>query len=123
MAGTGTGGFSGDGGPATHAQLGNPSGVAVDTTGALYIADWGSNRVRRVGTDGTITTVAGTGAPGSSGDGGPATHAQLRNPNGVAVDTTGALYIADQDNNRVRRVGTDGTITTVAGTGAPGSSG
>ncbi|WP_322754609.1 protein kinase domain-containing protein [Frankia sp. Cas3] len=123
VAGTGTGGFTGDGGPATHAQLANPDGVAVDNTGTLYIADQDNNRVRRVGTDGTITTLAGTGTAGYAGDGGPATHAQLANPHGVAVDSTGTLYIADEGNQRVRRVGTDGTITTVAGTGTEGFTG
>ncbi|WP_322778021.1 hypothetical protein [Frankia sp. Cas4] len=97
---------AGDGGPASHAQLANPSGVAVDRTGTLYITDLASRRVRRVATDGTITTVAGTGTEGFSGDGGPATHAQLANPSGVAVDSTGTLYIADQGNQRVRRVAT-----------------
>ncbi|WP_322755685.1 protein kinase domain-containing protein [Frankia sp. Cas3] len=125
VAGTGTYGFAGDGGPAAHAQLAYPTGVAVDNTGTLYIADGNSNRVRRIGTDGTITTVAGTGTYGYSGDGGPAIHAQLAHPTGVAVDNTGTLYIADQYNNCVRRIGTDGTITTVAGTGTgtPGYSG
>jgi sugar lactone lactonase YvrE len=123
VAGTGTARFAGDGGPATRAQLANPDGVAVDGTGAIYIAEYGNNRVRRVGADGTITTVAGTSISGFAGDGGPATQAQLAHPTGVAVDSTGALYIADQFNNRVRRVGADGTITTAVGTGIPGFAG
>jgi sugar lactone lactonase YvrE len=123
VAGSGTAGYSGDGGPATQAQLANPAGVAVDNTGTLYIIDQVNQRVRRVSTDGTITTVAGTGIPGFAGDGGLATHAQVANPGGVAVDNTGTLYITDEGNNRVRRVGTDGTITTVAGSGTAGYAG
>jgi sugar lactone lactonase YvrE len=122
VAGTGWRGFSGDGGPATSAQLSAPSGVAVDTAGTLFIADVGNNRVRTVDTAGTITTVAGTGG-GFSGDGGPATSAQLSVPSGVAVDLAGNLFIADTGNNRIRKVDPAGTITTVAGTGAAGFSG
>jgi serine/threonine-protein kinase len=99
--------LTGDGGPAVHARFADPFGVAVDGRGALYIADWGNHRVRRVNAGGVVTTVAGTGTAGFSGDGGPATHAQLANPVGVAVDGGGALYITDWGNNRVRRVGTE----------------
>jgi sugar lactone lactonase YvrE len=123
VAGTGTGGFSGDGGLATDARLSVPAGVAVDGAGTLYIADQENHRVRRVGTDGKITTVAGTGTGGFFGDGGPATRAQLLAPAGVAVDGAGTLYIADTGNHRVRQVGADGKITTVAGTGTDGFSG
>jgi trimeric autotransporter adhesin len=123
VAGTGTPGDSGDGGPATSAQLNNPSGVAVDSDGNLYIADYRSHRVRKVEPGGTITTVAGTGTYGSGGDGGPATAAQLAFPGGVAVDGDGNLYIADSDFDRVRKVAPGGTITTVAGTGTFGYSG
>lgn len=123
VAGTGTRGFSGDGGPATQAQLADPSSVAVDNTGTLYIADLGNRRVRTIDADGKIATVAGTGTERFSVDGTPATQAQLALPVGVAVDDTGTLYIADQNNNRIRRVDTNGTITTVAGTGTEGFSG
>jgi hypothetical protein len=123
VAGNGTQGFSGDGGPATDADLSSPFGVAVDAAGNLYIADFYNNRVRKVSTSGTITTVAGNGTTGFSGDGGPATNASLYNPAGVAVDAAGNLYIADTSNERVRKVSTSGTITTVAGDGTQGFSG
>ena len=123
FAGTGTAGFSGDGGPAVQAQLNNPNGLAVDARGNLYIADTNNRRIRWVGTDGVITTMAGTGTSGFSGDGGPATLAQVNFPVGVAVDAQGNVYIGDVNNHRVRRVGTDGVITTMAGTGTSGFSG
>ena len=123
VAGTGVEGYSGDGGPATSAQLALPFGLAMDTAGNLYIAEGFNDRVRRVDGSGTITTVAGTGVEGHSGDGGPATSAQLHGPGGLAVDAAGNLYIADQGNYRVRRVDRFGTITTVAGTGTRGYSG
>ena len=108
----------GDGGPATSAQLGTlsfpPQAVAVDASGNLFIAD-GTNRIRKVDSGGTITTVAGTGAQGYSGDGGPATSAVLNRPPGVAVDASGNLFIAGGNNNRIRKVDSGGTITTVAG--------
>jgi sugar lactone lactonase YvrE len=113
-------GSSGDGGPAGSAQLREPNGIAVGPDGAVYIADSGENRVRRVDTDGTITTVAGTGAGDFGGDGGQATEAHLHWPSGLAVAPDGTLYIADTDNHRIRRIDTDGTITTVAGTGEEG---
>ncbi|TMB06950.1 MAG: hypothetical protein E6J71_30080, partial [Deltaproteobacteria bacterium] len=125
VAGVGSLGFSGDGGPATAAALYNPTGVALDGAGNLFIADGGNQRIRRVdaGT-GTITTVAGNGTFGFSGDGGPATAAALGTPVGVALDGAGNLFIADYYNYRIRRVdaGT-GTITTVAGNGTQGFSG
>jgi len=123
FAGTGVGGFSGDGGPATAAQISTPYWLAVDSQN-LYIAEYGNNRVRRVDlATGIITTVAGTGAAGFSGDGGPATAAQLSAPNGLALDSR-SLYIAEFVNNRVRRVDlATGIITTVAGTGVAGSTG
>jgi serine/threonine-protein kinase len=117
FAGTGKPGSTGDDGPASRAKLHEPNGVAVGPDGSVYIADSEENRVRRVDTDGTITTVAGTGKAGFSGDDGPATGARLSWPSGIAVALDGTLYIADTDNNRIRRVDTDGTITTVAGTG------
>ena len=116
IAGTGEYGFSGDGGPAAEAQLSGPSGVAVDGAGNVYIADRETHRIRKVDTTGTITTIAGTGEYGFSGDGGPAAEAQLGFPNGVAVDGAGNVYIADRNNARIRKVDTTGTITTIAGT-------
>jgi sugar lactone lactonase YvrE len=115
--------FSGDGGPATRAELSFPTGLAVNRAGELFIADTENHRVRRVGADGTMTTIAGTGAPGFAGDGGVATGAQLNEPRGLAVDQQGDLFVADAANHRVRRIEPDGTITTVVGTGAPGFSG
>ena len=115
VAGNGTPGFSGDNGPATSAQLYGPQGVAVDSAGNLYIADTGNNRIRKV-TNGVITTVAGNGQPGFSGDNGPATSAQLSGPTGLAVDSAGNLYIGDTGNSRIREV-SNGVITTVAGSG------
>ncbi|MGW4274092.1 NHL domain-containing protein [Streptomyces seoulensis] len=118
VAGTGAKGFLGDGGPATAARLDRPFGVAVGSDGVLYIADYNNNRVRKVTADGKISTAAGTGAKDFGGDGGPAVSARLRGPYGVAVDGEGNLYIADTDNNRIRKVTADGKISTVAGTGA-----
>jgi sugar lactone lactonase YvrE len=123
FAGVGASGFSGDGGPATEAKLDDATGVAVGPDGSVYIADQNNNRIRRVDTDGVITTVAGTGREGYSGDGGPATKAALDSPEKVALDREGNLFIADRWNNRVRRVGRDGVITTFAGSGEEGSSG
>ena len=125
VAGDGTSGFSGDGGPATSASLYFPSGVAVGASGNLFIADSSNHRVRQVdAATGIITTVAGDGTTGFSGDGGPATSARLSDPYGVAVDASGNLSIADRSNHRVRRVdGATGIITTVAGDGAVGFSG
>jgi hypothetical protein len=122
VAGNGTRGFSGDGGPATAAEIFDPNGLAVLPDGGFLIAD-GDYVVRRVFPDGTITTVAGTGVQGFSGDGGPATAAQLNLPYSVAVTPDGGFLIADSGNRRVRRVSPTGIITTVAGTGVPGSSG
>ena len=123
VAGTGAEGFGGDGGPATQAELAGPAGVALDGQGNLYIAEFYNHRVRRVDAAGTIATVAGTGAEGFGGDGGPATQAELAWPYGVALDGEGNLYIADHGNHRVRRVDAAGTIATVAGTGAEGFGG
>jgi hypothetical protein len=114
----------GDTGPAVVAGLSTPSGVAVDTPGNVYIVDTYHHRIRRVdATSGVITTVAGSGTAGSNGDNGPATGAQLNTPTAVAIDAAGNLYIADTSNNRIRRIDTNGTITTIAGTGTPGYSG
>ena len=122
IAGTGETGYSGDGGPATAARLFLAHGVAQLPDGSLLVADAGNNRIRRIA-DGIITTVAGTGAHGFSGDGGPAVLARIANPRGVAALPDGGFLIPDTDNNRVRRVFPDGTIKTVAGTGTPGFSG
>jgi sugar lactone lactonase YvrE len=123
VAGNGTPGYSGDGGPATNAELNYPDGVAVDGSGNLFIADFGNDRIRKVGTNGIIITVAGNGTPGYSGDGGPATNAELGYTNGIALDASGNLFIADGGNQRIRKVGTNGVITTVAGNGTNGYSG
>ncbi|MCH8269257.1 MAG: hypothetical protein IH846_17270, partial [Acidobacteria bacterium] len=120
VAGNGTEGFSGDDGQATSASIAGPNGVAVDTNNNLYIADFGNNRIRRVSPDGTITTVAGNGIMGFTGDGGQATGTSLNEPRGVVVDSAGNFYIADESNNRIRRVDSSGVISTVAGTGFPG---
>jgi hypothetical protein len=122
-AGNGTNGFSGDGGAATNAELNLPIGVAVDATGNLFIADWGNNRIRKVGTNGIINTVAGGGGGYHPEDGGAATNADLYGPSGVAVDTAGNLFIADSETNVIREMGTNGIINTVAGNGFPGYSG
>src|SRR3990172_9212673 len=105
----------GDGGPALWADLDDPYGVAVDPSGNIYIADMYNNRIRKVDTSGVITTVAGNGIMGYSGDGGPAVSASLYGPSGVAVDSSGNIYIADSWNYRIRKVDTSGVITTVAG--------
>ena len=124
VAGGGTSGI-GDGGPATSAALASPATIVVDAagTGVLFIADTGNQRIRKVDLSGTITTVAGNGTNAFSGDGGPATSASLNFPEGVAVDGAGNVFIADTSNNRIRKVDTGGTITTVAGNGTFGFSG
>ena len=122
IAGTGKCCFSGDGGPATSAQLRFPDAVAVDGRGNVYIGDRDNFRVRKVDAAGTITTIAGTGERGFSGDGGPATSARITDPHGVAVDGKGNVYIADYTNNRVRKVSPGGAISTFAG-GIPGFAG
>src|SRR5207237_4104144 len=113
VAGNGTAGYSGDGGPATSAQLNAPFGVAVDGGGNIYISEWSNHRVRKVSASGVITTIAGVGIGGFGGDGGPATDAALNSPEGVAVDSAGNVYIADSFNNRIRKIDTSGRITTV----------
>jgi len=125
VAGNGTAGFSGDGGPATSASLANPTGVALDGSNNLYIADLNHSRIRKVdAVTGVITTVAGNGIAGFSGDGGPATSASLRSPFGVALDSADNLYIADLNSQRIRKVdAATGVITTVAGDGTFGFSG
>ena len=112
-----------DGGPATAASLLSPLGTAIDAAGNLYIADSGNHAIRKVDPSGMITTIAGTGTPGFSGDGGPAAEAQLNSPNDVLAGADGNLYVFDTSNRRIRRIGVDGVITTVAGTGQYGDSG
>jgi uncharacterized membrane protein len=123
VAGTGAAGYSGDSGPAASAILNKPSAILEGTTGNLYILDTGNNVVRLVNTTGTITSVAGTGAAGYTGDDGPATSATLHAPYGLNIDSSGNLYIADSGNNVVRMVSTAGIISTIAGNGAAGYSG
>ncbi len=131
ICGTGRPGYSGDGGPCLQAELNSPVGqaappagrIVVDAQDRIYIADTGNHVIRRIDTDGTIDTIAGTGEPGLSGDGGPATAAQLDTPSDVAVGSNGVIYIADTMNHLVRMITTDGTITTIAGTATRGFAG
>jgi streptogramin lyase len=123
VAGNSRAGFSGDGSSALTAQLWSPVGLAVDANGVLYIADTGNNRIRRVDVNGIITTVAGSGVAGFSGDNGPAVSAQLSAPAGVAVDVDGNLFIADTGNHRIRKVTPAGIITTIAGNGTAAAAG
>jgi len=117
LAGTGVRGFAGDGAAATLAQLNLPTGITVDSTGVVYFSDTLNNRIRKIGTDGIISTVVGTGDASFRGDGGQATSAAINHPEGVTLDSVGNLYIADTYNHRIRKVDTSGVITTVAGNG------
>jgi uncharacterized protein (TIGR03437 family) len=123
IAGIGVQGFSGDGGPATSAMLGRAEAIAVDTGGNLYYADSVNQRIRKIASSGIISTVAGNGVAGYSGDGGPATSASLNFPVGLALDSGGNIYIADANNSRVRKVTPSGIISTIAGNGQEGFSG
>lgn len=123
VAGTGTNGYSGDGGMAMGAKLYSPAAVAVDPLGNIYVADYYNNAVRKIDASGIITTFAGTGVAGYAGDGAPAANAKLRNPSGVAVFGFGPVYIADQGNNVVRVVNSTGIISNYAGTYTNGYSG
>ena len=119
VAGTPAGSAIGEGGPPATAFLSTPFGVAADSLGNIYIADTGNHRIRKI-SNGVITTYAGTGNPGYTGDGGPATSATLNNPFGVAVDSAGNVYVADTDNAVIRKIDTNHIITTIAGTGVQG---
>ena len=123
VAGNGEPGYSGDGGPAKAAKLDAPRTIAVGPSGHVYIAEPNVHRIRKVDTQGTISTFAGTSTAGFGGDGGPAKSAQLNMPRGVGVDGADNVYIADSLNHRIRKVGGDGLITTIAGTGEKGFSG
>ena len=125
VVGTGAGGYTGDGGPATQALIGEAYGCAFDTAGNLYISDGRTHTIRRIDKDsGIITTVAGSGRQGYSGDGGPATEATLDNLYSLDVDTNGDIYVVDRLNAAIRKVdAATGIITTVVGTGVPGYSG
>ncbi len=126
VAGNGTAGFSGDGGAAPNARLYNPTGVAVDSGGNLFIADTNNHRIRHVTPGGLIRTIAGTGTASYSGDDGSAFTAQLSSPAGIAVDSRGNIYIADQGNNRIRRLSADvsaGRLSIVSGNNQSGSTG
>ena len=123
VAGNGTFGYSGDGGPATEASLNGPTSLFVDSANNIYITDAFNYVVRKIDTAGVIHTVAGNNHQGFSGDGGPATSAQLNYSSGIAVDAQGNLYIADANNERVRKVDASGIITTYAGNGQPGNTG
>ncbi len=117
IAGNGTSGFSGDGGPASDALLHRPTGIAADKLGNIYFNDAGNARMRKIDDVGIITTIAGTGIIGYSGDGGQATAATLRGPYGICFDGTGNIYFADGGNNVVRKIETTGLISTIAGNG------
>ena len=124
FAGTGTAGFSGDGGPAVDGTFGEDvDGISADTYGNVYLGDPGNHRIRKVDPAGIITTIAGTGESGSTGDGGPATQAAIDTPKAIAVDAIGDIYFSDDGSNSVRRIDPTGIITTIAGTGAAGFSG
>lgn len=123
VAGAGVAGSSGDGGQARQATLNSPHGIAVSPDGTAFVSDEANHKIRKIDPSGVITTYAGTGTPGFSGDGGPATSAQLQNPMGLALGADGSLYVADSANSRVRRIAPNGTISTFAGTGTAGYTG
>ena len=123
VAGNGSQGSTGDGGPAKSATLTFPASLALDSLGNLYICDTSAHKIRRVSPDGVISTFAGNGKPANTGDGGPAIDASLNAPSGIAVDANGGLLIADTGNYEIRIVRPDGTIQRVAGTGTKGSDG
>jgi hypothetical protein len=122
-AGDGRARYAGDGGPAPRASFLRENSIEFDDQGNMFVADEDNHRVRKIDRRGVITTVAGTGVPGYSGDGGPATRAQLNQPSGIEVDSRGNLFISDRSNHRIRWVRPDGTITTLAGNGIGGHQG
>jgi len=119
IAGTGVGGFSGDGGPAVQAQIAGGNHLLVNAVGEIFLGDTSNQRVRKIDTAGIITTFAGTGTAGFGGDGGPAMAAQFNGISAMAFDAASNLYIADFDNHRIRKISTDGTIISIAGTAEP----
>ncbi|HTA83119.1 MAG TPA: NHL repeat-containing protein [Bacteroidia bacterium] len=123
IAGKGVAGFSGDGGPATAAAFNFPYDVAPDNKGNIYIADYSNHRIRKVDSKGIVTTIAGNGTIGFSGDGGSAINAEFNFPIAIAIDGTGNIYVSDQSNNRIRKIDTKGIISTIAGKGTAGYSG
>ena len=123
FAGTGTNGFAGDGGFAINAKFNGPNGLCFDPSGNLLVADGGNNRIRKIDPAGIITTIAGNGISGYSGDGGPAVNAQLSTPAGIKTDGAGNIYFLDWGNNCLRKIDPSGIITTIAGTGSPTFSG
>ena len=123
LAGTGVSGSSGDGGLAISANLNTPAGIAIGADSSIFVTEFSGNRIRRIKQDGTIATIAGTGVAGFSGDNGLATSANISNPAGITVGSDGSIYFLDSGNNRIRRISSDGVITTVAGNGVAGFSG
>jgi sugar lactone lactonase YvrE len=123
FAGNGTGNDSGDGGPAAAAGINFPTGIAIDSAGNIYVAEGAGRKIRRIDANGIVTTIAGTGAEGSGGDGGPAINAQFVNPVAVAIDSAGNIYVVDRDGQKVRKIDPSGVISTVAGTGEVGFDG
>ena len=123
IAGTDSVGYYGDGGPADSAWLNNPTGIVIDGQGNVYISDQSNHRICKIDTAGIITTIAGTGTAGYSGDGGTATSAQFYYPSEVEVDALGNVYVVDNSNHCIRKIDTFGIIITIAGTGTGGYSG
>jgi hypothetical protein len=123
IAGTGVGAFSGDGGPATAAEIKLPGGLTSDASGNVYISDWGNARIRKINTSGIISTIAGNGTPGHSGDGGLATAATINGPGQIFVTAAGNIYFSEAQNNIIRKIDASGIISTIAGTGGTGYSG
>ncbi len=123
IAGNGISGFSGDGGLAVNAQIASPIGVAIDNLGNIYFCDYLNQRIRKINSEGIISTIAGNGVAGFSGDGTSAASAQINLPQGITSDDSGNIYFADRANNRIRKISSNGIISTYAGTGIEGFSG
>src|ERR1700739_1827170 len=123
VCGNGTFGYTGDGGLAMAAEINNIGRIAIDALGNIFIADYDNQRIRKINTAGIISTLAGNGTAGYTGDGGPATAAELNQPSGIATDAAGNVYIGDTYNNLVRKVNTLGVISTIAGNGTGGYTG